>query len=117
MLEKNGEHHFVKDIDVAQIYDHFTPLVLMGIEALGFCGLGEGGPWLEGGRVEWPNGELPLNTSGGQLAEGYIHGTNQILEAVRQIRGTSTCQVEGAELSLSTAGNSVPTSGIIFGKG
>jgi acetyl-CoA acetyltransferase len=105
------------DVDVAQIYDHFTPLVLMAIEALGFCGEGEGGPWLEGGRAEWPDGELPLNTSGSLLSEGYIHGMNLVLEGVRQVRGTSTAQVPNAQVSLVTAGNGVPTSGAIFTKG
>jgi acetyl-CoA acetyltransferase len=106
-----------RDIDVAQIYDHFTPLVLMAFEALGFCGAGEGGSWLEGGRIEWPAGEIPVNTSGGQLSEGYIHGLNLVVEGVRQIRGSSTAQVPGAWLSLVTGGNGVPaTSGVIFAK-
>ena len=88
-----------KDVKVAQIYDHFTPLVLMSIEALGFCKVGEGGPFVENGRLEWPKGELILNTSGGHLSEGYIHGMNLVCESVRQIRGTSTSQVN-TELSL-----------------
>ncbi len=89
-----------KDIRVAQIYDHFTPLVLISLEELGFCGPGEGGPFVENGRLEWPDGDLIINTGGGHLSEGYIHGMNHVLEAVRQVRGTSTSQVEGVDLVL-----------------
>ncbi len=88
------------DIKVAQIYDHFTPLVLMSLEMLGFCQAGEGGPFVEDGRLEWPRGGLIANTSGGHLSEGYVHGMNLVCEAVRQIRGTSTCQVPDADLCL-----------------
>ncbi|MCX6024252.1 MAG: hypothetical protein NTZ05_21490, partial [Chloroflexi bacterium] len=63
-----------RDVDVAQIYVNFTPLAMMAIEDMGFCARGEGGAFCEDGRIEWPNGELPLNTSGGNLAEAYIHG-------------------------------------------
>ena len=93
-----------KDVDVAQIYENFTGQTLMSIEDHGFCKRGEGGPFVEGGRLEWPNGELPINTSGGNLAEAYIHGFELVNEAVRQMRGTSTCQVEGAEVCLVASG-------------
>ena len=78
-----------KDIKVAQIYDHFTALVLTSLESLGFCKVGEGGPFVEGGRLEWPHGDPIVNTAGGHLSEGYIHGMNHMNEAVRQVRGTS----------------------------
>ncbi|MDO8672904.1 MAG: acetyl-CoA acetyltransferase, partial [Dehalococcoidia bacterium] len=89
-----------KDIDVAQIYENFTGMVIMSIENHGFCRKGEGGPFVEGGRIEWPKGGLPINTSGGGLSEAYVHGFNLITEAVRQMRGTSTCQVKDAEICL-----------------
>jgi len=89
-----------KDIKVAQIYDNFTPLVLMSLEMLGFCKVGEGGPFVENGRLEWPDGELIINTSGGELSEGYVHGMNMVVEAVRQVRGASANQVPGTEISL-----------------
>lgn len=92
------------DIDVAQIYDHFTGLVLMSLENYGFCGQGEAGAFVEVGNIDWPNGSLPINTSGGHLSEAYIHGLNHAVEGVRQLRGTSTSQVEGAKLCLVTAG-------------
>ena len=76
-------------MDCAQIYDAFTPLVIMGLEDYGFCKRGEGGPFTEGGRIEL-GGALPVLTSGGGLSEAYVHGFNLILEGVRQIRGTST---------------------------
>ena len=104
-----------KDIDVAQMYENFTGQTLMAIEDFGFAPRGEGGPWVEGGRIEWPNGELPLNTSGGNLAEAYIHGLELALEGVRQMRGDSTCQVEDAETCLLVAGPSAwPTSALIL---
>ena len=93
-----------KDIDVAQIYENFTPMTMMSIEEHGFCKRGEGGAFVENGRIEWPDGELPINTSGGNLAEAYIHGFELYTECVRQMRGTSTCQVEGAEIGLCAAG-------------
>ena len=83
-------------MDCAQIYDAFTPLVIMGLEDYGFCKRGEGGPFTEGGRIEL-GGALPVLTSGGGLSEAYVHGFNLILEGVRQIRGTSVNQVPGLQ--------------------
>jgi acetyl-CoA acetyltransferase len=102
------------DIDVAQIYDAFTPLIPLSLEGYGFCARGEGGDFTEGGNIEWPDGGLPINTSGGGLSEAYVHGFNLILEGVRQIRGTSTCQVDGARACLVTSGECVPTSALIL---
>lgn len=104
------------DIDVAQIYDHFTGLVLMSLENYGFCGRGEAGAFVEEGNIRWPSGRLPINTAGGHLSEAYIHGLNHAVEAVRQLRGESTSQVKDAELCLVTAGlGGSPTSAAIFG--
>ena len=104
------------DIDVAQIYDHFTGLVLASLENFGFCGRGEAGSFVEAGSIRWPNGSLPINTSGGHLSEAYIHGLNLAVEGVRQLRGESTSQVKDAELCLVTAGSGGPmTSAAILG--
>jgi acetyl-CoA acetyltransferase len=104
------------DVDCAQLYDAFTPLVLFSLEEYGFCKPGEGGVFCEGGRLEWPDGELPCNTSGGGLSEAYVHGFNLILEGVRQIRGTSTSQVRYANLCLVTSGAGVPTSALLLAR-
>ena len=104
------------DIDCAQFYDAFTPLVTFSLEEYGFCKAGEGGAFGEGGRLEWPDGALPCNTSGGGLSEAYVHGFNLILEGVRQIRGASTCQVPDAQLCLVTSGGGVPTSAAILAR-
>jgi acetyl-CoA acetyltransferase len=104
------------DVDVAQIYDAFTPLVTLSLEEYGFCAAGEGGPFSAGGRLEWPDGELPVNTSGGGLSEAYVHGMNLIVEGVRQMRGTSTSQVKDAELCLVTSGAAVPTSALLLAR-
>lgn len=105
-----------KDVDVAQFYDAFTCLVPMQLEEYGFCGPGEGCAFVDGGDRIRLGGEIPCNTSGGHLSEAYIHGMNLIVEAVRQIRGTSTTQVPDAELSLVTGGLGVPTSAILLRK-
>ncbi len=76
-----------KDIDVAQLYDCFTPTLMMQLESYGFCPRGEAGRFVEDGHLG-PTGSLPTNTAGGNLSEGYIHGVNHILEGVRQLRGT-----------------------------
>jgi acetyl-CoA acetyltransferase len=102
------------DIRVAQLYDAFSPLIPLSLEGYGFCERGEGGPYTEGGALEWPSGKLPTNTSGGGMSEAYVHGFNLILEAVRQMRGTSTCQVEDAPSCLVTSGEGVPTSALIL---
>jgi acetyl-CoA acetyltransferase len=101
------------DLDVAIAYDHFTPLVLMQLEAFGLCGRGEAGPALRDGFFNL-DGKLPLNTHGGHLGEGYIHGMNGIAEAVRQLRGTAVNQVAGAHAALVTSGGAGPTSGALL---
>lgn len=103
------------NIDVAQIYDHFAPLVLTSLEDLGFCRKGEAGAFVGEGRIG-SSGELPLNTAGGLLSEGYIHGWNLILEGVRQVRGTSTSQVKDVEFSLVTSCWGAPTSAVILSR-
>ncbi len=102
------------DVDCAQIYDHFSGLVLLMLEAFGFCEKGEGGPFAESGALAWPNGSLPNNTHGGSLSEAYMHGMNNLNEGVRQLRGESTSQVEGAETCLVTSAAGVPTSGALL---
>ncbi len=105
-----------KDIDAAMLYDSFSPLVLIALEDFGFCGRGEAGGFVEGRRIQWPHGDLPVNTSGGSLSEAYIHGFNLITEGVRQIRGTSTCQAPNARHVLVTSANFALTSALILGK-
>jgi hypothetical protein len=105
-----------QDIDVAFFYDFFTSLVIIGLEQYGFCGRGEGGPFVAGGGLAWPDGRLVSNTNGGQLSEAFIHGFNNTLEAVRQIRGTSTSQVAEAELVFVAGGNTDPTGAVILGR-
>ena len=104
------------DVDVAQLYDAFSPLIPLSLEGYGFCERGEGGPFTDNGNTQWGVGSLPVNTSGGGMSEAYVHGFNLILEGVRQIRGTSTCQVDDAQVSLVTSGEGVPTSAIVFTK-
>ena len=84
-----------KDIDVAQIYDCFTIAALMTLESYGFCARGQGGKFVEGGRIE-TGGELPINTSGGLLSETGMPGLQLVIEGVRQMRGDSVNQVKGA---------------------
>ena len=103
-----------EDVKVAQLYDAFSPLIPLSLEGYGFCKRGEGGPFTDDGNIQWPDGRLPVNTSGGGMSEAYVHGFNLIAEGVRQIRGTSTCQVEGADTSLVTSGEGVPTSALLL---
>ena len=102
-----------RDIQTAVLYDHFTPFVLIQLEELGFCAKGEA---KEFATIESLSlgGTLPINTHGGQLGEAYIHGMNGVLEAVRQVRGTSSNQVEHVEHVLVTSGTGCPTSGLIL---
>ncbi|MBE1578520.1 lipid-transfer protein [Amycolatopsis roodepoortensis] len=104
------------DMDLAVLYDHFTPYVLMQLEELGFCGKGEAKDFIGGGTLEL-DGKLPLNPHGGQLGEAYIHGMNGIAEGVRQLRGDAVNQVGGASRVLVTAGTGVPTSGLVLTAG
>ena len=102
------------DVKVAQIYDAFSPLIPFTLEGYGFCGRGEGAAFTESGALEWPDGRLPTNTSGGSLSEAYVHGFNLVLEGVRQLRGTSTSQVAGADTCLVTSAEDVPTSVLLL---
>lgn len=105
------------DIDVALLYDHFTPMVLMQLEDYGFCAKGEGGAFVESGAIRYEGGSIPVNTHGGQLSEAYIIGMTHIKEAVEQMRGTAINQVKDAEFALATGGPAaIPVSGLILGR-
>lgn len=103
------------DIDVAILYDHFTPFVLMQLEELGFCGRGEAPGFVADGHIAL-GGSLPVNTHGGLLGEAYVHGMNGIAEAVRQIRGQAVNQVSNVAHVLVTAATGPPTSGLIMSR-
>ncbi|MFC1405242.1 MULTISPECIES: thiolase C-terminal domain-containing protein [Streptacidiphilus] len=110
-----------EDIDVALIYDHFTPMVLMQLEDYGFCAKGEGGPYVLSGAIrhspERKPGRVSVNPHGGQLSEAYIIGATHIVEGVEQMRGTAINQVTDAELALVTGGPAaLPVSGLILGR-
>ncbi len=93
------------DMDAALIYENFSPVVLMTLEAHGFCKPGEAKDFIRSGEIDM-SGQLPVNPNGGLLGEGYIHGMNNITEAVRQLRGTAANQVVDAENVLVSVGRS-----------
>ncbi|WP_296675563.1 thiolase [Novosphingobium sp.] len=111
-----------KDMDVALIYDHFSPMVLMQLEDYGFCEKGEGNDYVLAGKIRYDaatgkgvNGGVPVNTHGGNLNEAYIIGMTHIVEGVEQVRGTAINQVKDAEFALVSGGPaSLPVSSLIL---
>ena len=111
-----------KDIDVALLYDHFSPMVLMQLEDYGFCEQGEGNDYVLAGKVRYDpvtrkgvNGGTPVNTHGGNLNEAYIIGMTHVVEAVEQVRGTAINQVADCEFALASGGPAtIPVSSLIL---
>lgn len=104
------------DIDFAEIYDCFTSKVLLGLEALGFVGKGEAGGFIRDGHTAL-GGSLPVNTNGGLLCEGYLHGMNTIAEAVVQMQGRAGArQLERANAAVVTSGAFAEGSALILRK-
>ena len=103
------------DVQAVQVYDHFTPMVIMALEDMGFCEKGEGYQFVQDGRIEI-GGELPVNTHGGNLGEGYIHFMNHIREGVRQIRGCSYNQVADCRVVALMGGYGVTTSVLVLAR-
>jgi acetyl-CoA acetyltransferase len=102
------------DVDVALLYDHFSPMVIMQLEDYGFCPIGEGGPFVAEGHTKL-GGTIPVNTHGGHLSEAYIIGMTHVREAVEQLRGDAVNQVEGAEIALVSGGPAgLPVSGTLL---
>jgi len=105
-----------RDVDVLQLYENFTGPVVMALCEMGYCKPEEVDAFVADGALEGPNARLPFNTSGGNLAEAYIHGLEMTIEAVRQARGDSTCQVKDVSYSLAVGGPGyAPGSAILFG--
>jgi acetyl-CoA acetyltransferase len=105
-----------KDVAVVQAYENFTGGVLMALVEHGFFDAEEANAFLTPDNLVAPNGRLPLNTSGGNLAECYVHGLEHHIEAVRQIRGQSTAQVKDAHVGLVISGPMVnPVSTLLYG--
>jgi acetyl-CoA acetyltransferase len=100
-----------KDLDIALLYENFSPIVFMALEGHGFCGRGEAKDFIRDGHIGL-KGSLPVNTHGGLLGEGYIHGVNNLIEGVRQLRGTAANQIADAEHVLVSAARSA----VILGK-
>tara|TARA_R110001592_G_scaffold363371_1_gene685492 strand:- start:100726 stop:101886 length:1161 start_codon:yes stop_codon:yes gene_type:complete len=102
-----------KDVDVAQIYDAFSSLILFSLEAYGFCEVGEAADYVADDGLSI-GGNLPVNTSGGSLSDAYVHGLNLITEGVRQLRGESTSQVADASVCLVTSCDSTPNGALLL---
>lgn len=105
-----------RDVDVLQSYENFTGGVMMSIVEHGFCAPDEVNDFFTLDTFSAPNGKLPLNTSGGNLAECYMHGLELVTEAVKQIRGDSPNQLPDVRVSMVTSGPMVqPVSSMILG--
>jgi acetyl-CoA acetyltransferase len=104
------------DVDVAQSYENFTGGVVMALIEHGFCSYEEANDFFTFENLVAPSGALPLNTSGGNLAECYMHGLGLVIEGIRQVRGTSTNQVPDVDVSFVNSGPMVDVvTSIIFG--
>lgn len=101
------------DVDVAEIYDAFSPMIPFSLEAYNFCSKGQALKLINDGLISI-DGDLPVNTSGGSLSEVYLHGMNLVTEAVRQIRGSATTQVKNAKLALVTTCDATPNAAILL---
>ena len=103
------------DVDTAQLYDGFSIITLMAIEALGFCAVGEAKDYLQGGHRIALEGELPLNTAGGQLSAGRLHGFGLLHEACVQLRGhAGERQVQGDPEVAVVANGGGPVAGTML---
>jgi acetyl-CoA acetyltransferase len=106
------------DVDVAELYDGFSFNCISWLEALGFCGVGEAADFVAGGSRIALDGELPLNTHGGQLSGGRTHGYGFLHEAVLQLRGDAgDRQVAGAQVAAVSAGGGVPAGAFLLRRG
>lgn len=107
-----------RDVGVVQCYANFTPAVAMALLDHGFFEREQINEFLTPERLAAPSGELPLNTAGGPLAEGYLQGLELVLEAVRQVRGQSANQVARRDVALVIGAPAVaPTSNLLLGSG
>jgi len=105
------------DVDVSQFYENFSGPVMMAMCEMGFCEPGDFEAFVADGALEGPEARTPFNTAGGNLGEAYIHGFELVNEAVRLVRGDSTCQVDNVETSLMVAGPGYcPASTVLFGQ-
>ena len=105
-----------KDVDVAQVYENFTGGVMMSIVEHGLCAPDEVNEFFTLENFKAPDGKMPINTSGGNLAECYMHGLELIIEAAQQLRGQSPNQLENPEVALVASGPMVtPVSSCILG--
>lgn len=109
----NLSDYTAKDVDVAQIYDAFSPMIPFSLEAYNFCSKGQALKLINEGLISI-NGDIPVNTSGGSLSEVYLHGMNLVTEAVRQIRGSAVTQVKNAKLALVTSCDATPNAAILL---
>ena len=103
------------DVDVAECYDGFSFIALAWLEALGFCKPGEGGPFIEGGERIALGGEIPLNTNGGQLSAGRLHGFGFLHEACIQLwnEGEDRQVPNNPEVAIAAAGGG-PLGGVLL---
>jgi acetyl-CoA acetyltransferase len=105
----------VDDVDVAELYDGFSILTLMHLEALGFCKEGEGGAFVEGGQRITFGGDIPVNTDGGHLSAGRSRGFGQLLEACVQLRGEAgERQVPGVDVAVAGGGGGPVSTFLLF---
>jgi acetyl-CoA acetyltransferase len=103
------------DVDLALLYDGFTFNCVSWLEGLGFCGIGEAADFLDGGTRIARDGELPLNTHGGQLSHGRTHGFGLLQEAVVQLRhDAGERQVTDAEVAVVSSGGLTPSSALLL---
>lgn len=104
------------DIDVAQIYENFSAQAVASIVDHGFCSWEEAGDFIRFENLIAPTGKLPINTSGGNIGQGFIHGIGMMVECVHQLRGESANPVPDAETCLLAGGPGAPiVSSAIFG--